>query len=405
MQLKMPFDISGVLRDAHIDELPAFLNVSTHAGANSMRKQLTRWSSTPSRLKARSSRARCLKSALRSDTRLRPLFEEFSKVEPTFDELLTPPTELEEESYSQLFFQSAVLRPLNHIPLFVAILTFMKKTIIPAIMVAMPLLTIIAPYIIVRYIMGMPLTFTEYVMTAKNMYLGQTNGNPMASIKQLTQIAGFIFTTVHSVYQPIQTMMHIRAIDATVRKKADDIVRGVELYEQIRAIFDEYGIRTPRLPLPVDIMGDRHRLIAFVLEHSFHIRLLLDWIGAWDVSVALAQCKTVTCVEWTERPEIFVKSTCDTRIRPEKQKRFTIQLGGDVQKNILLTGPNRGGKSTVLRALIRSVLLAHTYGVAVGSSCRMTPLDWVKSSLRIEDLPGSQSLFEREIAFAKDTLH
>jgi hypothetical protein len=284
----------------------------------------------------------------------------------------------------------------------------MKKTIIPVIMVSMPILTIIAPYIIVRYVMKLPLSFSDYIVTAKNTYFSQMGGGggPGSSLKQLLQLGGFIFTTAHSIYQPIQTMMHVRSIDSTVRTKADDIIRGVEIYERIRTVFDEYGVKTPRLPLPTDIMTDRYRIVAFVREHSFYIRLLLDWIGTWDVYVAIAQAPTVTCVEWTSgQPEIYIASTCDTRIRPEKQKKFTIQLGGGkVQNNILLTGPNRGGKSTVLRALIRSVLLAHTYGVAIGSSCKMSPLDWVKSSLRIEDLPGSESLFEREIAFAKDTL-
>lgn len=66
----------------------------------------------------------------------------------------------------------------------------------------------------------------------------------------------------------------------------------------------------------------------------------------------------------------------------------------------MLTGPNRGGKSTALRAVGRSVFLAHCFGCAVGSAATMTPLRWMQTSLRLQDIPGQQSLFEREVSSA-----
>jgi DNA mismatch repair ATPase MutS len=35
----------------------------------------------------------------------------------------------------------------------------------------------------------------------------------------------------------------------------------------------------------------------------------------------------------------------------------------------------------------------------------MTYINWIRSNLRIEDLPGSESLFEREVSFAANTLN
>jgi DNA mismatch repair ATPase MutS len=75
----------------------------------------------------------------------------------------------------------------------------------------------------------------------------------------------------------------------------------------------------------------------------------------------------------------------------------------DTKRHALLTGPNKGGKSTVLRALAASALFAHTYGCAMGH-VTMTPFRAMYVCLTPDDLPGSKSRFEREIEFTAQTL-
>jgi DNA mismatch repair ATPase MutS len=70
----------------------------------------------------------------------------------------------------------------------------------------------------------------------------------------------------------------------------------------------------------------------------------------------------------------------------------------------LLTGPNRGGKSSNLRAILQCVLWAQTYGVTPATSYKGKLFDWIISSLRVEDRPGTSSLFEREIEIATSIL-
>lgn len=409
------FDVSGI----YTEELPQFLNVSTQAGAESIRHTMTKWSADLQTLNVRSKKARILKSALRSETALRPLFEEFAAVEPIVHEFLNVQSELEDESYSQIFFKHSGLKFLNHVPSFIAVLTIFKKVIMPAMLAIMPLLTIIVPYIVIKYVMAVPITISQYFDIVKNMYLSGVTGNAgpagdggfTTRIKLLFQAGMFIFGTIQSTYQPILGAIHLNAIDKTIKERGATLVRALEIYSEIRDCLERRGIRTMHIHIPSEIMQDHRRLVAFFMESPFYAKQLLDWIGAWDVAVGFAQCDACTHVTWCKRdidsnsPHIFIRNTCDTRICRKKQKPFDIYVGAIYGgKDILLTGPNRGGKSTILRALLRSVLLAHTYGVTIGDECKMTPLDWVKTSLRMEDLPGTESLFEREVSFAKDTL-
>ncbi len=69
---------------------------------------------------------------------------------------------------------------------------------------------------------------------------------------------------------------------------------------------------------------------------------------------------------------------------------------------MLLTGPNRGGKSTLLKALGCSVLMAQTVGVVFARSASLPVFDNIITALAPQDVVGKLSLFEAEIEFAKD---
>jgi DNA mismatch repair ATPase MutS len=49
-------------------------------------------------------------------------------------------------------------------------------------------------------------------------------------------------------------------------------------------------------------------------------------------------------------------------------------------------------------------MMAHVWGVAFAERCILTPVEWIISSLRLEDSPGKQSLFEREVGVAGEIL-
>lgn len=73
--------------------------------------------------------------------------------------------------------------------------------------------------------------------------------------------------------------------------------------------------------------------------------------------------------------------------------------------NALLTGPNAGGKSTLMRSALTTVLLSQTLTIASCSkSCRMTPFSFVASHLGVADLVGSESLFQAEMKRALEVI-
>jgi DNA mismatch repair ATPase MutS len=94
----------------------------------------------------------------------------------------------------------------------------------------------------------------------------------------------------------------------------------------------------------------------------------------------------------------------DALLEEKKRVPFTLVMG-PMEHHVICTGPNRGGKSTFLRSVLTNLVLAHTWGVSFSSRCVLTPVEWVISSLRLEDRPGQASLFEREVSVAGEIVN
>jgi DNA mismatch repair protein MutS len=75
-----------------------------------------------------------------------------------------------------------------------------------------------------------------------------------------------------------------------------------------------------------------------------------------------------------------------------------------IDKNILITGPNAGGKSTLIKSCLMAILFAQTFGVANAKSMTFTPFFYINSQMNIPDCKGKESLFEAEMYRSKANL-
>ena len=74
-----------------------------------------------------------------------------------------------------------------------------------------------------------------------------------------------------------------------------------------------------------------------------------------------------------------------------------IHLGNGNPNNIILTGPNAAGKSTLLKSLTLNVYMAHTIGVVCCDDIALTPMAIINTYMNIPDHIGKESLFEAEM--------
>jgi DNA mismatch repair protein MutS len=72
--------------------------------------------------------------------------------------------------------------------------------------------------------------------------------------------------------------------------------------------------------------------------------------------------------------------------------------------NAIITGPNAGGKSTFIKAVLINTLLAQTIGIVLSTNWSSTPFDYIHSQINLPDCKGQESLFEAEMYRCKFVL-
>jgi DNA mismatch repair ATPase MutS len=134
------------------------------------------------------------------------------------------------------------------------------------------------------------------------------------------------------------------------------------------------------------------------------VRELLAFAGHLDMLAALAAAKK-TCFSSVSDKAMTLTDLYHPGVPVKERVYNSVTLAADVSgsgNNVLLTGPNRGGKSTLLKAIGSAVLMSHTVGIVFSREARIPHFANIITALAPQDVVGKLSLFEAEIEFAKD---
>ena len=75
-----------------------------------------------------------------------------------------------------------------------------------------------------------------------------------------------------------------------------------------------------------------------------------------------------------------------------------------LQKNIIITGPNASGKTTILKSVLINIILTQQFGCGFYENASLTPYDHIHCYLNIPDTSGRDSLFQAESRRCKEIL-
>ena len=396
-----------------------WIGLQTAASKACLVKQLANWTDDAQRLLLLSKRFQRFKEAFARDPtffgQCHDIFQEISEIERKLQHLLHTDSALERESYSEILFFRPLLQPLNFIPFLLTLWSTLRVYILPGLSFMIPFLTFLAPYIVLKFAFNVPITFNNYMNMLHSMVSGDfmqplsaSTGTAPSSAPlsiaptQLIKKFGIVIVTiVQGLIQPYWTYKHLKSIDAIVMDHGTLVLRFRDRYERLQRILDAHGFSFFKCPLPQ--MGAEREATARAILESPYFKMAFKYVGSLEVIMCLANIKEAHAVRWVQAktPVYQIQDTFDFQVPAAARKTVTASL--DTKPHALLTGPNKGGKSTVLRALSLSALLAHTYGCVLGTAT-MTPFHTMFVCLKPDDLPGSKSRFEREMEFTANTL-
>jgi hypothetical protein len=344
-------------------------------------------------------------------------FERLAKIEseiaPFFEKDSKDKDSLEEDAIAQLSFQHNLLKPLNHIPYLLVLISIFKVWVVPTASLLMPLIVWILPYILLRFVYALPITQGQYIHIIQHIMNGNIEIPPIPDVghvpepmtmRSIFQYLMFAFTFVQSMIQPIQNAMHLYKTDDICTKIGRNILEVKKIISEFRSDIGQYNGIHVKLAHSLDGLNPTDSRMAFISIQDCpdNIHMIFRDIAQLECVWRIANTPLINPVTFS-RGVIKLEDCYDISLSVGDPVKSTIHL--QEKSHSILTGPNGGGKSSFLRSVLQSVLMGHAFGFAPAAVAHMPRFTWIASGLQLRDSPGKLSMFETEVKFAADCIN
>jgi len=346
-------------------------------------------------------------------------FERIQTLESELSTFLSPESEdmkaMQNDAMGQLSFNDSFFKCLNILPHVLFLVAMFKIWIVPALAISTPIFAWVLPYIFLKFMYKLPISQDQYTEIIKMVW----SGNPLdfkQSLEKRLQPPSFftsrsiiqtifmVASFIQSLTQPIQNAMHLYKTDQTASTNGAKIIELRSLYDELSDDCRKNNIKILLRESLNTIPDDPRCAIRILMEEPERFNICMKDLAEIEILWRISQCpllKPASILE-TGRPFFKASSLYDLSLG-DSGVPSSVSFTHD-SHHAALTGPNGGGKSSFLRAILQGVLIGQSYGVAAATGLMLRRFGWVSSGLRLQDAPGNLSMFETEVWFAANLL-
>ena len=312
----------------------------------------------------------------------------------------------------------------------------------PIISLLIPVFILIVPFFIIK-LKGLELTVNEYIevlkVLAQSHAIGKlfTQFNDVSLNEKIYLLisAAFYF---FSIYQNVTVCLKFHNNMIKIHKHFDEIsnyidytIKSMDNYLIYSSDLTTQNVFNNVLREKKQILENLKNKFAFITEYKltsvkkiqeigyilkYFYELHDDLVYNEVIMFSLGFNGYIDCLEGLQKNieerkinySAFVKSKGKSHfknnyygpLKDENPIKNTIKF----KKNIIITGPNASGKTTILKSTLINIILTQQFGCGFYDSAQLNPFKYIHCYLNIPDTSGRDSLFQAEARRCKDIL-
>ena len=369
----------------------------------------------------------------------------YTDVSPNYKNILDIWSELKleagfKEKYHYIDWE--MIEFLNTSELFLQIMSI-YNLFSPILSLIVPIIILIIPFFILK-MKGLPLSVVEYVDVLK--VVAETNAIGKLFTVNFTEISAqeriYIFISaafyLFSIYQNILVCVRFNNNMKTIHKHFRDItsyldntldsMKNYNVYSKELITHKDFNCE---LATQMNTIENIRNKIKSITEYSIYNINQFKEIGRvfkyfyelhtnteYDNAImySLGFNGYIDCIKGLqtnieERKMNFTTFITDTKktkfknsyyacLKDDKPVKNNIRF----KKNIILTGPNASGKTTILKSTLINIIITQQFGCGFYDSAKFAPFKHIHCYLNIPDTSGRDSLFQAEARRCKEIL-
>ena len=318
--------------------------------------------------------------------------------------------EINNNSSIEILFPSTFI--INYINYFEQILDLYhlyKIYFIPMTSILYPLSAFIAPYLYIKNHLKMNITITSYIEIFYNIlkFLFKTTGNFRADITKFVSVFLYIGIYLYNMYQTYEIALFLHNTKYKLHAKMQGLVHFIRHSQNImknlpsNIISPYFNINETYQRININnSMTDIYRIWKDD-NIKRDISSLLKTIYAVDVIDTIN--KLLLSGKWST--VLYSNETLFWDAKNPILKDEQIANPVNLNKNIIVTGPNAGGKTTYVKTVLANVILGQTIGITYSLRSKMILYDTINSFMRVSDILGTRSYFEAEAEYCLNMIN
>jgi hypothetical protein len=406
---------------AHISEK---VPCKTAWGTSRFQKGFSDCSADPATIKQKQLPLLALRSEPKTLQKIQNDLSDLTSITTRIDDSINNTDSRIEESISQILWKrNNIASFINTSPWILNIYFTWKTILLPAFAIIAPIVAIILPFFVLRmFNPEMAYELPEYLERVKEVLLKQitipsvlrarSQEDRIGKILESLFIGFTLVMFIMSLWNQIQSSLHQRAIWYDIDSRGSEIKALYTTAKSIVSRLQELPLKKRKAIRYCLERGEKavqaatafeslDNVTAFghVWNNSSCIQDIITWISEIDVFSAIASLDSTCIPKLQKATGVRIKDVYHPALKTYISNNYSSSL-----PHTLLTGPNRGGKSTYCKAVGLAVITAQSWGFAWAAEMSWSPFQTITSALEHEGTIGVASTFEAEIEFAKSVL-